>query len=475
MGSLTQALSIALSGLQTSSSLISLAGNNISNAQTAGYTDKTADLASVTYGSNFGGVNIAGYSRATSLALTNNYNTSTTTAGYTSTQNGYMQQVQTILDSTSSDPQLSSDVANFASAWNQYASAPEDDIQQANVINAAQTLVNDVNSVSSQVTQLGISVDTDITNNVATLNGYLQQVSSLNSELSAASTSNQPTADLQDQMDQLVNKISGLTSVTVQSRPNGQSALYTPSGQLMVDGTSVQNFSTASTGTGLIIVSQNGSDVTSAFSGGSLQAALQFVDTSTSAANSTTPGVGTIAKLNAQITALTNAFTDTTNPNSFASTYAEAVTSSTATGAPQAGDDVASTFFTTSGSFAVNANLLSSAASLPQSGVQAIASSFNNTQNYTASGLSASNATYATLTTAILSNFQQAANNISTLSTTATSQQTYYQQALSNATGVNIDTELANLVAYQNSYAASAHVISTVNQMMTTLMSVIGS
>ncbi len=38
--------------------------------------------------------------------------------------------------------------------------------------------------------------------------------------------------------------------------------------------------------------------------------------------------------------------------------------------------------------------------------------------------------------------------------------------------GVNIDSEMANLIALQNSYAANAHVMSVVQTMMTSLMQV---
>ncbi len=58
MASLTQALSLALSGLQTTSALISVASNNIANAQTPGYTTKTANVTSVQNGSDFGGSTI---------------------------------------------------------------------------------------------------------------------------------------------------------------------------------------------------------------------------------------------------------------------------------------------------------------------------------------------------------------------------------------------------------------------------------
>jgi flagellar hook-associated protein 1 len=46
------------------------------------------------------------------------------------------------------------------------------------------------------------------------------------------------------------------------------------------------------------------------------------------------------------------------------------------------------------------------------------------------------------------------------------------QQKLQSTSGVNIDTELANLVAIQNNYAANAHVLSAVQNVLTTLLQV---
>jgi flagellar hook-associated protein 1 FlgK len=44
------------------------------------------------------------------------------------------------------------------------------------------------------------------------------------------------------------------------------------------------------------------------------------------------------------------------------------------------------------------------------------------------------------------------------------------QQKMNSASGVNIDTEMANLISLQNTYAANAHVMSVVQSMMTSLM-----
>src|SRR3954452_20932615 len=48
------------------------------------------------------------------------------------------------------------------------------------------------------------------------------------------------------------------------------------------------------------------------------------------------------------------------------------------------------------------------------------------------------------------------------------------QQKFSAAAGVNIDTEMANLIALQNSYAANAHVMSVVQSMMNSLLQIQG-
>jgi flagellar hook-associated protein 1 len=46
------------------------------------------------------------------------------------------------------------------------------------------------------------------------------------------------------------------------------------------------------------------------------------------------------------------------------------------------------------------------------------------------------------------------------------------QQKVKSTSGVNIDTELANLIAIQNNYAANAHVLSAVQNVLTTLLQV---
>ena len=67
-----------------------------------------------------------------------------------------------------------------------------------------------------------------------------------------------------------------------------------------------------------------------------------------------------------------------------------------------------------------------------------------------------------------------AASGAVTAKTNATNAQSLldgFSQRSSSISGVNLDTELANTVIYQNAYAASARVITVANELFDTLLS----
>ena len=473
--SLSGALSVALSGLQTSTTVAQLISGNIANAGTAGYTAKTANLSPIDSGDSMGGVQISSYSRVTDSVLSASLNSATSSSSYYSTQNGYMTQLQSILNSSSVPPALSAAMSNFQSAWTQFTAAPETATQQKAVVAAAQTLVSTVDGISAQASALQTQVQTDLSTTVKTLNTDLAQVQNLNVQIATAQANGQPTVDLEDQRDQAVTAIAAITNVQVMTRANDGIALYTPGGTALLDG-QPQVFSVTG---GSTVTNAVGADVTAQLTGGSLQAQTDFLSTS----GSNAPGVSVVSNLQSQLQNFTNMFISTAT-GSFASTYNNATPTNTG--------EQGTSFFTATlasnglpdvASFAVNASLVSGATAVKQSAAAAVNSTFSatnlaintsttpatTTSTFTAAGLTANNQTYSGIANAILSGFQQSANTIQSSSATATTQQTYYQNALSSESGVNTDTELVNLTNWQNSYAASAHVISTIQQMMQVL------
>ena len=66
----------------------------------------------------------------------------------------------------------------------------------------------------------------------------------------------------------------------------------------------------------------------------------------------------------------------------------------------------------------------------------------------------------------------QAANAASNLKQGQDTVVTALQQRFNDQAGVNINTELSNLIALQNAYAANARVMSTIKSMMSTLLAI---
>lgn len=484
--SLSGALSVALSGLQASSAAVQVVSGNITNSQTEGYTSKSLTLSTIMTGAGQGGIQISGYTRATNSVLAATLNKATSNSSYLGTQSNYLSQVQAILDSTSTPPALSSNLSEFQAAWTQYASTPNDTTLRANVLASAEVLTQTINNIAEEISELDFMVKTELSTAVSSMNEALKQLQTLNTQIATALAGNQSAVDLQDKRDQVVTQIASYTTVKVMERSNGQIALYTTSGTALLDG-EAQAFSVSADGRS--ILNASGSDVTSSLSGGSLQAQTAFLSTTVTAAN----GVAVTTKLKSQLQNYVNMFIATTSGGgSFADIYNAALA--------EAGE-LETSFFVASidpdglpdlSSFSVNPDLVAGNAFIKAASATGVSElfddidiaiatvdegggsfSYSTGNSFSSEGLSLMNQTFSGIAVAILSGFQQAANTMNTQYETAAAQQSYYKSALSGQTGVNTDSELINLTTWQNSYAASAHVISTIQRMMDILATMV--
>jgi flagellar hook-associated protein 1 FlgK len=91
-----------------------------------------------------------------------------------------------------------------------------------------------------------------------------------------------------------------------------------------------------------------------------------------------------------------------------------------------------------------------------------------------ATGIGSTSAPYSgTLTdymSAVISQQSQAANAATNLQQGQDTVLSALQQRFNDQSGVNIDTEMSNLIALQNAYGANARVMTTIQQMMSTLL-----
>lgn len=471
MSSLLSTLSIAQSGLSAVSSQLQVTSSNVSNAGTAGYTRKSTLLASATLGDVGGGVNVIGFTRNADSVLFTSLSKATSNASFRETQNDYMQRVMDLLGlSSSDDPPLSSNITAFVKAWTALETEPESSVAQQQVINAGMNLSEEVRRVSSGVEDLDRQNFKELGSTLTDLNNYLSEISDLNAKISSAQTGGMASGDLEDDRDQLLLKISKMLNITTLSRGNGQIAIYTNSGYQLLDGSSISSFSYD--GTSVVSDSNPTFSLNGTLTGGSIEALVNFRDSSAAAAASTDQATGVLQKLRDQLDLIADAFlTTTTTATSGEDTFAAAYNS----GAAQAGE-LASGFFTGADrtDFAVNSALTGGTAKIKFASIGAVVDSLlDSTRAFSASGLTTTGASYASLATASLTDFQQAANTLSTLGTTASDMVSYLNEKYSNKTGVNVDEEMIALIILQNVYTANARVLSVVQDLFKTLQTIV--
>jgi flagellar hook-associated protein 1 FlgK len=461
----------ALTGLRATQAQIQLISGNIANAQTPGYSEQTLTETPIRTPAGGAGVQTGIIQRISDQLLTQSLNKQTSTASAASTTNNYLSQLQNLLGQVGSGSSFTDALNNFVSAMQTDATTPEDPVAQSAAVNAGQQLAQRLNQLSSSIQGLRANTDSDLGTSVTDLNNDLNAIAGLNGSIAQVQAEGQSTATLQDQRDQLVNKVSQLIGITSYTRTDGTLVVLTTGGQTLIDGTSVSQFSYTTTGTvtagsPLSPVTLNGANVTASLTTGQIGALLQLRDT-------TLPNV--TAELN-QFT--NNLFNATTNSN--------LNTSNSGTNATNdannffANVDIASGL-DNAGTIEVNPSLVANN-SLLYNGISgpdptiasSIATNLTATTAFAAAGNfnSGSNTTLSDYGAQIIGQAATAASDADQNNTYQSQLQTQMQNRLQSEVGVNLDQELGNLTVYQNAYAASAHVISTIQTMYDALMSI---
>ena len=466
--SLTIALNYALSGLTATQSQLQVLAGNIANAQTPGYSEETLPQTSDALTNGGAGVVTGEIQRLTDSGLQGEVLGQTTLSGAASAADSYQQQIQSLIGKVGSGIGISDVLNTFTGAMQTLAATPEDPTAQANAVNAGQQLASQLNNFSDGIQTMRQGADAQIATDVGTVNSALTSIGQLNNQISKLQSLGQSTAALQDQRDQKLQQVAQYIGVQSFVSPNGMMSVLTTSGQSLVDDTNVQQFSYSQSGSitaasTLSPLTLNGTDVTAQTTTGEIGALLQVRDT-------------TLPNLTAQLNQVANnlfaassdASLQTTNSGLGATNDAHNIFANVNIAA---GVDNAATI-EVNPSLLANPGLLDQGAAAPDPTISAnISQNLQNTAAFAAAG--SLPATSTTLSDYVAHVIGAAANSASSASSNATDQSallSQMQSQYSSAVGVNLDTELSQLVVYQNAYSASARVISTIQSMFEVLM-----
>jgi flagellar hook-associated protein 1 FlgK len=312
--SLDIALNNALTGLRTVQSALQITSNNVTNANTDGYSRKSAQQVSLVLAGQGAGVSITDVTREVNDNLLRQLRNYTSMIGQLTVNSDFFQRTQQIFGTLSSSSSLTAGLSDLSTAVEALATSPEDPTRQAAAITAAVALTQRFNDASDSIQQLRTEADQGIATSVNAINLDLGKIADLNDQIATNYASNMPTADLLDQRDLALTDLSQQMDFTTFTRSNGEIVIVSGGGRVLLDGTAptlthspVAAADPSVTYPGAIDgINFNGVDITSDIHSGKLAALIDMRDT-------------TLPNLQTQI-------------DSLATTLADQVTANTLTG-----------------------------------------------------------------------------------------------------------------------------------------------
>ncbi len=220
--SLTSALQIGSSALSASQLAIQIAGNNMANAATPGYSRQLAYLAAAR-GDSVGRINIGGGVFVTDVrrqfdsALQARLSGGISAEAAASQQHDILSQVESALGELGNND-LSSQLSSFFNSWSERANLLQ---SSAVVVQQGQSLADFIKHLRSELSGQQDQIDTQLGIQTQTTNGLLDQVAGLNQAISDAEAGGGHANTLRDQRDQLISQISQSMDISAVEQNNG--------------------------------------------------------------------------------------------------------------------------------------------------------------------------------------------------------------------------------------------------------------
>jgi flagellar hook-associated protein 1 FlgK len=483
MSGLSSATNVTQSAIATVAAQVGVVSQNIAGANTTGYSEQTANVASTLNG----GVQLTSVTNSQNKALFESVlGATSSSAAQQAISNGLSTLQQTIGD-TSSTTSPSAEITALIDALQQYESQPSDSSLATSTITAASSLATTLNNATNSVQQLREQTDGQMAASVTSINSLLTQFTSVNAQIVSGTASGQNVNTLLDQRNSILTQLSQQVGISTVTGANNDMSIYTDSGVTLFQGGQASSVTFQPTGTYTASVTGNavyidGIPVTGAsavmpIQSGALAGLANLRDN---------VAVTYQTQLDQTAQGLIDSFAET-DPSGSGTTLAGLFTNGGSTSIPSPTSDTG-----LAGTISVNAAVDPNQGGNPQllgnginynyntgndasysTQLQQLLTNLSTNQTYNSAGQIGTSATvsnYADASASWLDAQIQNANSEGSYQSTLLSNST---TALSNATGVNLDNEMSKMLDLENAYSATAKLLTTINNMFSSLTAAI--
>lgn len=229
------ALNSALSGIRATQTGIGVVATNIANAETPGYSRKTLALETALAGGSGIGVRVANVNRELDIYVQRQLRTELAGSNYIDTIAKFRQQIDRMYGEPGAASALDTIVNGFTTSLQALSADPQSVSTRQAVLNAAQVMAQKMNSLSGDVTMMRNQAETGIGDAVERVNGLLQTIENVQTQIISLSSQAVELGSLLDQRDHAINELAGLIDIQVTNNGTNQISIFTNSGVSLFD------------------------------------------------------------------------------------------------------------------------------------------------------------------------------------------------------------------------------------------------
>jgi flagellar hook-associated protein 1 FlgK len=452
-------LSVGRVALATQQKAIDVTGNNIANVNTPGYSRQRLNMEStdpVRYGTGQMSSGVRANKKIDRMYdqfLGTQINNENQTLGKWEAQKNSLEKVEMIFNEASGNG-LNQAMGDFWNAWQDLANNPSGHVERVELLARSQTMAGMFNETASDLEQTGKDMDTNIKGTVDEINLLAKEIADLNEKILKAEVGWHSANEFREQRDLVLKDLSGFIDINSFEDNQGHMTVLTGGGHPLVEGFSSYELTTEINAGGHYNVewidsNGNKTDISGNISGGKLKgwietrdvAAPDYLDRMDSLAASIMTEVNTLHWAGFDL-----------NNNSEGDFFS-------GTSALNMAVDSA---------LLADTDLIAAGSLSGDPGDNGKALAIAELQNSISIGSSTFDDYYNSIVSDVGSSVKNAGMNYNHQAS-VTDQLANYRETVS---GVSLDEEMVNLVKFQHAYDAAAKLISTVDEMLATLMNI---
>jgi len=243
MGDIGRVLNTARDAILANLTALNVTGSNIANVNTPGYSQLRPDFGSIgVFNANAGteqvGVKITSIERLYNKYLDAQVVQQEPNGAFSQAQLDVLNNVESVFNESTGGG-INDLLSQFWSAWSQLSANPSGITERDNLVSVSQSLASMFNQRANDLIKIQSDMNTQISDTVTQLNGYLAQMADLNDKITQVEIAGGSAASLRDQRTELLKNISQIVQVNYYEEANGALNVYISNGRSLVEGSNV--------------------------------------------------------------------------------------------------------------------------------------------------------------------------------------------------------------------------------------------